>query len=342
MKKVKLMIASVATSLALHAGVDPFTYHVGGYFGKNIADDSSKMRSDTLYGIRGTVMLTSFYGLSIGYERIDKIDVKDSDKTVDLQRVYTQIEVDGEEQYHVVPYITFGGGYEMLSNDIMVKGNKYDVSQFYVSSGIGFRYNFIPELSATLEANLLWKTDTSDLAYNYVAGLVYHINATTCDNTYVTQRLKEEPKEKSVLHAGRVNDFSGWDKPTQKSFHRRKIIVPVPKEKIVLQEEIKPVRKLHKIKPVYHVSKPKKIKKSHISQKDEGFYIMLGAYRSKESVKNMISKLEKNNISYLLKDNRHKGLTYVMAGTYPNRNEAQSNLQRLKKIQRDAYIAKMN
>ncbi len=344
MKKIKLMVASICTTVALHAGADPFTYHVGGYFGKNIADENSKMRNDSLYGIRGTVMLTSFYGLSIGYERIDKIDVKDSDKTVDVQRFYTQIEVDGEEQYHVVPYITFGLGYEMLSNDILVKGNKYDVSQFYASSGLGFRYNFIPELSATVEANLLWKTDTSDLAYNFVGGLVYHFNATTCDNTYVTQRLKEEPQEKDVIHTGSVNDYSGWNKGVKtKPKRRAAVVVPVASEQMLMTKEpTRVVKKLYRVKPVHHVKRYKKKRVSHVAKKDQGFYIMLGAYRSKQSVKKMISKLEKNHIAYLLKDNKNKGLTYVMAGTYPSRSEAQNNLHKLKKIQTDAYIAKMN
>ena len=349
MKKLKLITAALCSAVALQAAQDPFTYHLSGYFGKNMADKSSKMRDDSLYGIRGTTMLTSFYGLSLGYERIDKIDIKESSKTVDLQRIYTQIQVDGEEQYHVVPYITLGVGYEFLSDDISVKGNKYDVSQAYVSAGLGFRYNFIPELSVMLEANTLWKTDTSDLAYNGIVGLVYHVNATTCDNTYVTERIKERPLERNVLHTGSVNNLSGWKDHVNGRSKRvpQEITTPVRDERKIVHKrtmhrnsviisKVKPIRKVH----VYH-KRHFKHRKTKVSLA-RGYYIMLGAYKEQKSVQKMVSKLEKQNISYLLKDNHKKRLTYVVAGTYSNRLAAQKELRKLRTIQKDAYIAKMN
>ncbi len=347
MKKLKLITAALCSAIVLQAAQDPFTYHLSGYFGKNMADKSSKMRNDTLYGIRATTMLTSFYGLGIGYERIDKIDIKDSSKTVDLQRIYTEVEVDGEEQYHVVPYITFGVGYEFLSDDVIVEGNKYDVSQAYVSAGLGFRYNFIPELSMMLEANALWKTDTSDLSYNGILGLVYHINATTCDNTYVTQRMKERPQDRNIIHTGSVNNVSGWRKHA--NITEPSIVTPV-KTAIRYKRKIVPVRTLHHNSVIIDAVKTQRKVHKHITKrrhksvirKNGEFYIMLGAFKEKKSIHGMVSKLEKKDIAYLLKDNHKKGLTYVVAGAYSNRLAAQKELHKLRKIQKDAYIAKMN
>ena len=346
MKKISLLILlSFGISQLFAEATPPFTYHVGGHFGQNFTDKNSKMRDDALYGIRGTVMLTPFYGLNIGYDRIDKIDIKDSGSTIDLQRIYGQIEVDGEEQYHVVPYITIGAGYEILSSDVVVAGHKHDVSQGFISGGLGFRYNFIPELSIFTEGNFLWKTDTTDVSYNILAGLQYHINATTCDKTYVTDRLNEKPQERNVLHVGAVNNLSNWKKPKVKPVLRK----PVPVQKRV--QKISPakvtVKKTKKSVVVKPVTKIKKNKKStaHKTYKKRAvsgvYYISMGVFKTKKGLRQMIAKLERADVPYILRDIPSKRRTYVLVGAYPNISKAKKDLVKLKRIQRDAYIRKM-
>ena len=327
----------------LHAEDAPFTYHLGMHFGKNYADSSSKMRDNALYGIRTTVMLTPFYGLSIGYDRMESIDIKESSETIDAQRYYAQIEVDGEEQYHTVPYITFGAGYEDLSRDVYVtdgeEKKKYDVSQFYLTAGLGFRYNFIPELSLYAEGNVLYKTDTTDVDYTMLAGLLYHINATTCDNTYVTERMHDKPQEHTVLHTGAINALSGWKKLPTTSVQ--------PKKEYRHKVRQKPIRK----KPV---AKKSSSKKRHVMQKRRvvshkksksfhsgGYYVILGAYKTKKGLESQIRKLTRAHVPYLLRDSQHKKMTYVMSGAYPTHAKAEAALKRLKALQKDAYIAKM-
>jgi cell division septation protein DedD len=344
MRKLSLLLLlSLGISQIQAQEEAPFTYHMGVHFGENYADDNSKMRDNALYGIRATVMMTPFYGIGIGYDRLESIDIKDSPKTVDAQRYYMQIEVDGEEQYHTVPYITFGIGYEDLSHDVIVveKGEeqKYDVSQVYLTGGLGFRYNFIPELSIYAEANALYKTDTTDVDYTILAGLQYHLNATTCDKTYITDRIHEKPQERTVLHAGAVNTHSGWNRGVVATKTaatteqvRKNVEKPVKrtKAKSVTAKRTKVVTK-----------KPKVKKRFYKESKVGGYYVVLGAFHTEEGLQSFLKKLERKNISYILRDSKKKKLTYVMTGAYASSADAKKALRKMKSIVSDAYIAKM-
>ncbi len=326
----------------LHAEDVPFTYHLGMHFGKNYADSSSKMRDNALYGIRTTVMLTPFYGLSIGYDRLESIDIKNSSETIDAQRYYMQIEVDGEEQYHTVPYITFGAGYEDLSKDVYVRNNttganeKYDVSQIYLTGGLGFRYNFIPELSLYTEGNVLYKTDTTDVDYTFQAGLLYHINATTCDKTYVTDRMHDKPQEHTSLHAGAVNNISGWKEPVAESVRRKRVVRERTTAAQIKPQRVHPKTLRPVLKKRQHI-----LHKKHQSVAKGGYYVILGAYKTRKGLRDQIKKLERAHVPYLLRDSKYKGLTYVMSGAYASQTKARLALKKLKRIQKDAYIAKM-
>ena len=346
MKKLSLLLLLALGANQLTADDAPFTYHMGLHFGENYADSSSKMRDNSLYGIRATVMMTPFYGLSIGYDRLEDIDVKDSTDSIDVQRYYMQIEVDGEEQYHTVPYITLTAGYEDLSKDIMAGNDeagykKYDVSQLYIGGGLGFRYNFIPELSLYAEGNAIYKTDTTDVDYTVLAGLQYHVNATTCDHTYITDRMREKPQEKTVLHVGAVNAQSGW-KHTAVGAGRsatQKVARTQPAEQIV------PVKTVHKPaheRTVHRTHRPKQ-KRSHLhtAATAGGYYVMMGAFKTKAGIDEMVAKLQKRHVSFVLRDSKRSGLTYVMAGAYPTKKSTARALRRLRRITPDAYIAKV-
>ncbi len=339
MKKISFLILFALGITQLQAEQEPpFTYHMGVHFGQNFADSSSKMRDNALYGIRGTVMLTPFYGLVLGYDRLDSIDLKDTSGTTDVQRLYGLIEVDGQEQYHVVPYITFGAGYEMLSDDVIVNGHKYDVSQAYLTGGLGFRYNFIPELSIFVEGNALWKTDTTDVDYTALAGVMYHFNATTCDNTYVTERLKEKPQERTTLHVGAVNAVSGWKRgfAAKKTAFRK---TPFTQKRVKAEPTTSVRTDKRMSKPVKKAAVQKK--KQHHTARHGGYYVALGAFKTQKGLQRLLKRLDAKHVPYILKDNRHRKLTYVLAGVYPSAYNAKKALGKLKKIQHDAYITRL-
>ncbi len=327
----------------LSAQEAPFTYHFGVHFGENYADESSKMRDNGLYGIRTTVMLTPFYGLSVGYDRLESIDIKETSDTVDAERYYMQVEVDGEEQYHTVPYITFGIGYEDLSKDVMVADSngeykKYDVSQVYLTGGMGFRYNFIPEISIYAEGNVLYKTDTTDVDYTVLAGIQYHINATTCDKTYITDRINEKPQERTVIHTGPVNNRSAWKQytPVPKVSTKTE---PVTKTTVLKRPKaVTETKKTLRTKPVQSAKKVAPVQtKSSVS----GYYVVLGAYKTDEGLQSMLRRLDSAKVSYILRDDNKRGMTYVLSGAYASSSDARKALRKLKRIQKDAYIAKL-
>ena len=239
-----------------------------------------------------------------------------------------------------------------MSSDIIVDGRKYDVSQAYISGGLGFRYNFIPELSIFVEGNALWKTDTTDLDTNFIGGLVYHVNATTCDNTYVTERLKARPAERTTLHVGAVNPVSGWKKSV--TVPARSAAVRKPPFRTAAATPV-PVRSSHRSVPISKRVTVVPVKKSKVKKRHSqtgrakmhkvshtgGYYVLLGAYKTKSGLDSMLKKLRKHHVPYMLRDNQSRKLTYVMAGVYPDLHTARKALGRLKKIQPDAYIRRM-
>ena len=344
MKKISFLILFLLGVTQLQAEKEPpFTYHMGAHFGQNFADSNSKMRDNALYGIRGTVMLTPFYGLVLGYDSLNSIDLKDTSKTTDVQRLYGLIEVDGEEQYHVVPYITFGAGYELLSDDVIVNGKKYDVSQAYMTVGLGFRYNFIPELSVFIEGNALWKTDTTDVDYTALGGVMYHFNATTCDDTYITERMNEKPKERTTLHVGAINAVSGWGKGLNSP---KTTFCKTPfTQKKVQQNSTTQASKRIKMTPetaTQHYPVAIMGKSTQMRTKsNNGYYVALGAFKTQKGLQHLLRRLDTNNIPYILKDDRRKKLTKVLAGAYPSASNAQKALAKLKTIQYDAYITRL-
>ena len=87
--------------------------------------------------------------------------------------------------------------------------------------------------------------------------------------------------------------------------------------------------------------KPKVKKRFYKKSTAGGYYVVLGAFRTEKGMQSMLRKLERKHISYILRDNKAKKLTYVMSGAYPSPESARKVLSKVKSVVSDAYIAKM-
>ena len=169
MKKSIVTLSLLATTLF---ATDAMRSEVDLTLGYNKFDSASILENATLFGIRGTIYENEVnkYGLQVGYEGTAGIAYEKMypKKETDLHRFLTHLVIDGEEEYHVTPYLFLGGGYEYLSDEI-----KGEPSQGFVDLGIGFKYHLNDLFKILLETRAIGKVDTRDLGLNATLGIGY-------------------------------------------------------------------------------------------------------------------------------------------------------------------------
>ena len=182
----------VATSLL--AG-DGMRTEVAVTVGKNKFDSASKMQKETIYGARVTFYETQVnkYGFQVGYDGAKDVVYKGENKKTNLHRGYVHLVIDGEQEYHVTPYIFMGGGYEYLSEEI-----KSDSSQGFVDLGLGFKYYPYTNFHLLIEAAAVGKFETRDLEYQAKLGLGYSLGEIFKTTQEPIDVLGDEKLEKSI------------------------------------------------------------------------------------------------------------------------------------------------
>ncbi len=158
MNKVLIFIFFFWLSL-LNASHD-YNYQTTLYLGQNSFDSSSTLdKSKIVYGIRGTKYIDSWQGVQLGYERMDTVAAENHTSYIDLQRIYSNLVLDGIiEDYDILPYLLLGVGYESLS-----KESSNEVNQIFGQVGVGFKYSINSYLNVALEFRALKKARTDDL-----------------------------------------------------------------------------------------------------------------------------------------------------------------------------------
>jgi hypothetical protein len=357
MKKFALYtFLSLSTVLSAQ---DVTTYEVTPTIGYNTFDSSSKMKSSFMYGIRATMHTNSYYGYRLSYERAGDIHYdtnKDNKKTTDLQRISGQILINGEEEYQVIPYLIFGGGYEILSDEI-----SNDVSQGYAEGGVGFKYHMKNDLIFDLEGKVLKKFDTDDIDYMITFGLGYLFDPTVKKPELYTPGVlearpivKETPIVKNEIEI--VSQVPVKDKievikkvPVKNNME---VIPQVPAKSF-----IKPITSIittptvaakytfneEQFQQSAEIIKPTVTTKQTTQEYvfDNQYFVQIAAWFNAED-KRLLTKLEKAGFSYDIENTvRHgRDTKLVKVGPYEHISDAKSALKKLKKIKRDAFITK--
>jgi len=318
-KKFTIISLLLATSLFANDAMRSEVELTAGY---NHFDSASLLENATLFGIRGTMYETEVnkYGLQLGYEGTGGISYENRDpaKETSLHRLFTHLVVDGEEEYHVTPYLFLGGGYEYLSDEI-----KGEPSQGFVDLGVGFKYHFSNGFHVGVEGKGIGKFDTRDLGYNLSLTMGY-----TLGNLY---SHKQEP-----LHAFEDKHKVKEGAP-KKDLHRRIDIIKVQADK--RYEPMQIVEKKEEISPVMiepqTVSTYESISEDNLIIED-AFYVQMAAYKS-TPVQPLIDRLLEKG--YTNTELYPKGeLNTVIVGPYDTKIQAKEALKSLKMIKKDAFI----
>ncbi len=332
--------------------------------GKNSFAKDSKMKDSTVFGIRATAYDGDVfrYGLQFGYEcAIDtKYDGVDSTALItktDLHRFFVNMIVDGEEEYNVVPYLLFGMGYEYLSDELPHQ----DVSQGFAQTGLGFRYNITRSLNIALEGRVLGKFDTRDVDFIFNGGVGYMFgnNISSKKSVIFDTKKKEKSRPLSIVTSTPVNTYMKNKINDKVVVDNQNIDLSMTVAPTVVTKDVNLIENNHEVvafddldssenleNVVFEEDKVKEIASSHTpSYSNQGqFYVQMAAYRSRH-FDDIVSKLRdrgyNNTIIHTIASSG-QDLHLTLVGPYLTKNEARQVQKRLKKINPQAFIYKMN
>jgi hypothetical protein len=171
MRKITIL-SSVILALSLYANSETANRVEIGISAMSEKVDSDSRIDDhiLLYGLRATVYESEVnkYGFNLSYEGAMNVSYQAPFTSIetDIHRVLANLVIDGEEEYHILPYVMFGVGYEHLSDEV-----KGETSQAIGNVAVGFKYDLGNGFNSALEGRYIGKFDTSD--NDWSIGLVF-------------------------------------------------------------------------------------------------------------------------------------------------------------------------
>lgn len=287
--------------------------------GSNNFDNKEGVDSATTLGIRGDFYLDGLYHMDLGYENLGSVDFENGSGDTKVQRVYTQFSADGEEEYHVVPYMGVGVGYEKVSDEIDELK-----SQPFISLGIGFRYNISNNFNFLLDGRALWKTSTRNINFLTSFGVGYMLDAEPINNQIVKEQEIVIPKHKLEIEP--VATSAPKQVNISSVFSKSSSVIPIQNRPNLL-----PVVQSATVQaPI------QKVEQQYTNQSN-GTYIQVAAY-SKFQPRALLSKLTQSGHKVILR--KSGSMKKALIGPYRTKTEALNALKSIKKITRSAFIYK--
>ncbi len=279
--------------------------------GTNSFASSEILDSATSLGVRGDFYLDDLYHIDLGYDNLGNVQIEKLNNKLKIDRFYTQFSADGEEEYHVVPTMSVGVGYERQKGDL-------SDSQPFISAGINFRYNLSNNLNFLLGSKALWKTSSRDINFHSTVGIGY---------LFGEEPINNEDKQEEIKIPEKKLDIS-----TQFSPKEVTQVVPIPKV-VPVQADVKEIA-VEKISPKI----PTKIKPVQTLQ-SRGYFIQVGAYSKNQPIK-LLTKLSKEGNHIVLR--HQQNITKALVGPYSSEEKARKNLVNIRRYAKGAFIYKEN
>jgi len=298
--------------------------------GKNSYDSDENLKSATTLGIRGDFYLDNIYHIDLGYVYLGDNYSKDTSikPSVEIHRFYSQFSADGEEEYHVVPTLSVGLGYEYQD------GYNED-SHPYLSLGVGFRYNISQSFNFLLGTKALVKMSTRDINYHTTFGMGYLIDEAPANNEDISGEEIIIPKQKLKVPEVVV--------PEQKIF--RPAVVDSKVKSVEVPEVVDSQMQVASTPTVTQVTTPPQEEVIQIENTkryvapSSAVYIQVAAF-SKYKPTSLLDRLASSGNHIIL---RHQGsLTKALVGPFNSKEEALNALAKVKKIAPRAFIYKGN
>jgi len=287
--------------------------------GTNSFDSDEHLDTATTLGIRGDFYLDNMYHLDLGYDYLGDVNFKGTSNSINIERYYTQFSADGAEEYHVVPSLSVGLGYEK-------QDGVFADSEPFISLGIGFRYNVSTHFNFLLGTKALWKTDSRDIDYHSTFGVGYLFGVESVNNKDEAVEEVVIPKEKL-----KIPELHTPVAPVQK----KEIIVDTKEASVVPQPVV-----IHSAPMGTEVTEVKVVSKPQPQRVvSQGTFIQVAAFTQYKPT-SLLNRLAASGKHIIL---RHQGsVTKALVGPYRSPLEAQKALYSVKKIAPGAFIYKGN
>ncbi len=294
-------------------------------FGKNSFSGKENIVSPTSVGIRGDIYLDDLYHIDFGYDALGSVAYTNSNEKVKINRFYTQFSADGEEEYHVVPTLSIGAGFERQ------KGSSVAKSKPFLSLGIGFRYNISNNFNFVLGTKALWKTSDSAINYNGNVGLGYLFVDEPINNEKSAGEEVIIPKKRLDISTRKANSTMS------KEIGLSKMEAPVVDLSQAMRVNSQKNRDIIDDKQRVLISNNYQKRRKYIN-KSSSYFIQVGAY-SKYRPTSTLNKLAKKGYHIILRHNRN-GITKILVGPYRTKNEALKRLTTIKRVVPQAFLYK--
>jgi len=307
--------------------------------GTNSFDSDESLEKTTTLGVRGDFYLDNIYHIDVGYDDLGNVKFESIPSSLDIQRYYVQFSADGEEEYHVVPSLSIGVGYEDQSGD-------YADSESFLSLGIGFRYNVSNSFNFLLGTKALWKTSTRDINYHTTFGVGLMFDEEPVNNTQTNVEEVVIPKEKlkipeihspepvvikkapviidtkeAIVQNDMMHSRAVVKQPVQPQVSTAGMLPPPPAVEVPAISTVKVASRVHKQTTV------------------SGYFIQVAAFTQYKPT-SLLNRLVQNGYHVVL---RHQGrVTKALVGPYSSPAQAQRALYKVKKIAPRAFIYKGN
>ena len=294
--------------------------------GTNSFAGDEELDSATSLGIRGDFYLDNLYHIDLGYDNLGDVNIKNSTKKLKIDRIYTQFSADGEEEYHVVPTMSVGVGYENQKGDL-------SDSQPFVSAGVNFRYNISNSFNFLLGTKALWKTSSRDVNFHTTFGVGMMLGNEPVNNEEQIQNVQIPEQKLDISTQFSPSEVSQLTTPpTEVDLAKdSKEIVVSSSDDIVTPPQNTPVIS-NQI-----VQQPVSMQTSPTVVKTTGYYIQVAAY-SKNQPTSLLTKLSKRGNHVIL---RHNGsITKALVGPFDSDSQARRALKKVKRVAKGAFIYK--
>ncbi len=293
--------------------------------GTNSFADDEKLESATSLGVRGDFYLDPLYHLDFGYDDLGSVKINNLSNTIKIKRFYTQFSADGEEEYHIVPTMSFGVGYEKQ------KGKLSD-SQPFVSAGVNFRYNISNSFNFLLGTKALWKTSSRDVNFHTTFGVGMMLGNEPVNNQEEIQEVKVPEKKLDISTQFSANEV------TQLTTPPTEVSLASDNKEIEVSSTPNSV-----VAPM--IQQPRVVRQATVVETQpkilttKGYFVQVGAF-SKSRPTAMLTRLSRKGNHIIL---RHNGnITKALVGPYSSESQARIALRKVKRVAKGAFLYKAN
>jgi len=304
---------------------------IGGY---NFTEDDGALDDAATLGIRYNKNIAPNTHIQAGYERVFSSDYRNRSNLSKLSSSYGSTQLDRFylnalyefcNENKLMPYVFAGFGYENVRHE------SYNLeSGGFFDTGAGLKYQLNNDINLITEARALKKFDNGDLDITTALGLGFMFGATHAERIEsVELDTSIEPKPDvipSIIPATPIASIIETEVPYTYD------------DKDYENFDVVPIDEVNRKNSCYSTA-------ANLQDIEPAYYIQIAAlFKNSSTDSSYFQKLDNQGLNHQIKETtvRGKPVKLLLAGPYSSKAEARADLSRAKKIEKDAFIKKID